>query len=114
MLCFKKSLRVLRLSRCRVRALLSTEANQTGKKAARLIAKWFGFRTQQRTHPIRVIIDATSTADNKTKSRWTRALRYAWHERKAWMDLTSFLHENGGPAGCAEQFAAVHPKARYP
>ncbi len=84
------------------------------KRAARLIAKWFGFRTQQRTHPIRVIIDATSTADNKTKSRWTRALRYAWHERKAWMDLTSFLHENGGPAGCAEQFAAVHPKARYP
>jgi hypothetical protein len=72
----------------------------------------FGLRKQK--HPIRVIIDATSAADNKTKSRWTRALRYAWRKRKAWEDLKSFLRENSGPAGCAEQFAAVHPKARYP
>ncbi len=84
------------------------------KKAARLIAKMFELRTQKRTHLIRVIIDATSTADNKTKSRWTRALRYAWRERKAWTDLKSFLRENGGPAGCAEQFAAINPKGRYP
>ena len=77
------------------------------KRAARLIAKFFGLRNQKRTHPIRVIIDATSTADLKTKSRWTRALRYAWRERKTWTDFTSFLRENGGPAGCAEQFAAL-------
>jgi hypothetical protein len=84
------------------------------KKAAARIAKLFGLRSQRRTHPIRVIIDATSTAEKKTKSRWSRALRYAWHKRRAWCNLTIFLHENGGPAGCAEQFAAVHPKARYP
>jgi hypothetical protein len=77
------------------------------KKAARLIAKWFGLRNQKRTHPVRVIIDATSTADLKTKSRWSRALRYAWRERKTWTDFTSFLRENGGPAGCAKQFAAI-------
>jgi hypothetical protein len=63
---------------------------------------------------IRVIIDTTSTADNKTKSRWTRALRYAWRERGHWTDLQTFLKQNGGPAGCAERFAAVHPNARYP
>jgi hypothetical protein len=84
------------------------------KKAARLIAKMFGLRNQKRTHPIRVIIDATSATDNKTKSRWTRALQYAWRKRRKWRDLKRFLRENGGPAGCAEQFAAVHPKARYP
>jgi hypothetical protein len=84
------------------------------KKAAARIAKLFGLRNQKRTHPIRVIIDATSTAVLKTKSRWTRALRYAWHERKTWTNLGSFLRENGGPAGCAARFAAVHPKARYP
>jgi hypothetical protein len=84
------------------------------KKAATLIAKLFLRLNQKRTHAIRVILDATSTADNKTKSRWSRALRYAWHERKTWTDLGSFLRENGGPAGCATQFAAVHPKARYP
>jgi hypothetical protein len=84
------------------------------KKSARLIPELFGHRHQKRTHPIRVIIDATSTADMKTKSRWTRALRYAWRERKAWKDLGSFLRENGGPAGCADQFAAVNPKGKYP
>ncbi len=36
------------------------------KKAARLITKLFGLCSQKRNHPIRVIIDATSTADHKT------------------------------------------------
>ena len=113
MLCFKKPVRVLRLSRCRFRALRSTEANQTGKKGRYdALPNCSGFRNQKRTHPIRVIIDATSTADIKTKSRWTRALRYAWRERKAWTDLKSFLRENGGPAGCAEQFAAIKARKR--
>jgi hypothetical protein len=84
------------------------------KPAARRIAELFGSRKQNGIHCIRAIIDATSTADLKTRSRWTRALRYAWRERKTWKDLGSFLRENGGPAGCARQFAAVHPKARYP
>ena len=57
------------------------------KKAATRIAKLFQLRNQKRNHLIRAIIDATSTADIKTRSRWTRALRYAWHERKAWTDL---------------------------
>jgi len=84
------------------------------KKAARVVEKSFLLPNQKRTHPIRVIIDATSTADNKTKSRWTRALRYAWRERRTWKDFASFLRENGGPAGCAEKFAAINPKGRYP
>jgi hypothetical protein len=74
------------------------------KKSARLIAKLFGLRHQKCRHPIRVISDATSTTDLKTRSRWTRALKYAWRERKIW---NLFLRENGGPAGCAKQFAAT-------
>jgi hypothetical protein len=84
------------------------------KPLARRIAKLFGLRNQKRSHCIRVIIDATSTADLKTRSRWSRALRYAWHERKTSKDPGSFLRENGGPAGCAEQFAAIHPTGKYP
>ena len=84
------------------------------KPSARRIAKLFGLRKQKRSHCIRAIIDATSTADLKTKSRWTRALRYAWRERKTWKDLGSFLRENGGPAGCADQFAAINSSGRYP
>jgi hypothetical protein len=84
------------------------------KPSARRIAKLFGLRKQKRSHCIRAIIDATSTADLKTKSRWTRALRYAWRERKTWKDLGSFLRENGGPAGCADQFAAINSRGKYP
>jgi hypothetical protein len=84
------------------------------KPAARRIAKLFVLRKQNRTHLIRTIIDATSTADIKTQSRWTRALNYAWRERKTWTDLKSFLHENGGPAGCADQFAAINSRGKYP
>jgi hypothetical protein len=84
------------------------------KPLARRMAELFGLRSQKRTHPIRVIIDATSTADIKTRSRWTRALRYAWRERKAWADLTLFLRENSGPAWCADQFAAINQTGRYP
>jgi hypothetical protein len=80
------------------------------KPSARRIAKLSGVRKQNRTHPIRTIIDATSTADNKTRSRWSRALRYAWRERKTWTDLDAFLRENGGPAGCARQFSAIRKK----
>jgi hypothetical protein len=80
------------------------------KPTARRIAKLFGLRKSNRTHPIRTIIDATSTTDIKTKSRWTRALRYAWRERETWKHLGSFLRENGGPAGCAEHFAAIRKK----
>ena len=28
--------------------------------------------------------------------------------------LQSFLRQNGGPAGCADQFAAINPRGRYP
>ena len=84
------------------------------KPSARRIAKLFGLRNQKCSHCIRVIIDATSTADLKTKSRWSRALRYAWRERRTWKDLGSFLRENGGPAGCADQFAAMKPSKNDP
>jgi hypothetical protein len=80
------------------------------KTSARRIAKLFKLRNQKRSHPIRVIINATSTADLKTRSRWTRALRLAWRDRRTWKDLGSFMRENGGPAGCAKQFAAITKK----
>ena len=110
MLCFKKPVRVYDYLAAVFELYVQLRRTKQARKAARLIAKLFGFRSQKRTHPIRVIIDATSTADIKTMSRWSRALRYAWHERKTWKDLGSFLRENSGPAGCAKQFAAIRKK----
>lgn len=80
------------------------------KRSARRIAHLCGLRKRRRTHSIRVIIDATSAADEKTKSRWSRALRYAWYGRKWWKDLNELFRSNGGPAGCAKEFAALHPR----
>jgi hypothetical protein len=79
------------------------------KPSAGRIAKLFGIRTQKRTHSIRIIIDATSsTTDPKMRSRWTRALRYAWRERNRWKKLQEFMRLNGGPAGCAARWSALH------
>jgi len=80
------------------------------KKAARRIAKLFDVRSQKRTHSIRVIIDATSAADEKTKSRWARALRYAWYGRQWWKDIDELFRSNGGVAGCAKEIAALRKR----
>lgn len=82
--------------------------NNEAKISADRVAELFGIRKRKGTHSIRVLIDATSSADLKTRSRWSRALRYAWHHRRRWKSLKAFFQENGGPAGMAEQFAALH------
>jgi len=56
------------------------------------------------THLIRAIIDATSKADAKTRSRWSRALRYGWKQRNHWDRLPRFFRRNGGMSGCANWF----------
>ncbi len=83
--------------------------NNEAKEAAWRIAKLFDIRVQKDTHPARVILDATSNADIKSKSRWMRALRLAWRERRGWTDINAFFRANGGPAGCADRLAAVKP-----
>jgi hypothetical protein len=80
------------------------------KSSARRIAELCGIRTRNRTHSIRLIIDATSSADKKSKSRWTRALRYAWYGRQWWKTLNELFRSNGGLAGCAKEFAALHKR----
>jgi hypothetical protein len=81
------------------------------RKTARRIVRLLGLCNRTAAaHPIRVIIDATSDADTKAKSRWARALQFAWHERKRSTKFQEVLLKYGGPAGCAEQFAALNSK----
>jgi hypothetical protein len=56
------------------------------------------------SHLFRVLLDATCKADPKVKSRWVRALRYAWWQRKHWSRLPNFFRRNGGISGCAAAF----------
>ena len=62
----------------------------------------------QTCSPIRAIIESTSKAGRKSKSRWTRALRYAWRVRKDYKTLQHCLWAHGGVAGCAREWADVN------
>src|SRR5271170_2906372 len=64
---------------------------------------------RQSTHPIRIIIDCSSpSTDEKTKSRWTQALRCASRQDVKFVRLNDYLMEEGkgGIAGRAREFAA--------
>ena len=82
--------------------------------AANRMGKLTGPGTQQRRHPVRAIIDATSTADRKSKTRWTQALRFAWRKRSIWKDLEKCLRANRGIAGCADRWADIQAENRTP
>jgi hypothetical protein len=84
------------------------------RTAASRIAKLTGLRTQLHRHPVRTIIDATSTADRKSKSRWTQALRFAWRERSKWKCLEQCLRANRGVSGCASRWADMQAETRAP
>ena len=84
------------------------------RAAAKRLARLVGSSVQHDRHPIRTIIDATSTADRKSKSRWTQALRFAWRERDKWKNLTQCLRANGGVAGCADKWADLQAETRTP
>jgi hypothetical protein len=82
--------------------------------AAQRLARRMGVTPQKRLHPIRVLIDATSKADRKSKSRWTQALRYAWRKHVDPNRLSTFLKSHGGIAGCASRWADMHAHERTP
>ena len=65
------------------------------------------------SHPLRVIIEATSQlTDKKIKSRWSRALEEAAaHDIKP-ERLSDYLKERGGIAACAAAAAQRKSKKR--
>jgi hypothetical protein len=63
---------------------------------------------------LKLIVDASCTADHKTRSRWGQALRYVWRRRKrkisSGQEFNEFLHCHGGVVGCAARFAKPKTK----
>lgn len=58
--------------------------------------------------PFAVVIFCTSDAgklDAKTRSKWSRALRYAERFKPATQDLAEFIKTKGGINECADQFS---------
>jgi ribonuclease HI len=87
-------------------------ADGKSKERARQVASIYGLKLRKNTHPIRVIIDASSEQDREVKSRWTRALEFARKHRSkvAKVGFAHFLESNGGVDGCARLLAQTHPK----
>lgn len=117
----ERSWRASRSRRTLIRFLKSTfslyrslhEADLSLVGAGRL-AKLAGIRPSPRQHSLRIIIDAASKADRRTKSRWMRALRYAWLKRKKYRSLQACFKDNGGIAGCADKWAELRAAERTP
>jgi len=52
---------------------------------------------QRKSHPIRVLIEASAgPEDNRAKSRWTQALKYAYGWRQPAKRLKWFFEVGGG------------------
>ncbi len=90
---------------------LEFRSRRTAKKAARRVAKRMQLSTRRNSHPIRTLIEASAVAeDNRTKSRWTQALKYAYGWRQPANRLKWFFKGNGGIAGCARKYADLQAR----
>jgi hypothetical protein len=75
---------------------------------AKQLAKICKRKLRSDTHPIRVMIDCSAHAANeKTKSKWTQALRFAYAKDIPPSELSDFMNQHGGMAGCASGFAKL-------
>jgi hypothetical protein len=85
------------------------------KKMTRRLAKKRGLRFDRRTDLVKVLIDGSSHADYKTRSRWSRALQYALDYRDGWgpaKSLSPLFDRFGGVSGCASKIAKPRPRQK--
>jgi len=77
------------------------------KKLMRRAYKFAGLPVDMNADPFAVVIRCTcdGKADNKTISKWSRALRYAARVKKPRHPLTTFMKNRGGVNACAERYA---------
>jgi hypothetical protein len=65
------------------------------------------------SHPIRTLIEASASGeDNRAKSRWTEALKYAAGWKQPAERLNWFFNVNGGISGCARKSADLKARAK--
>jgi hypothetical protein len=94
-----------------LRAVFSIVKHYNGrhrtKKLMRRAFKFAGLRTDMNADPFAAVIRCTcdSKADNKTISKWSRALRYVARVKKPRHQLTTFMKNRGGVNACAERYA---------
>jgi hypothetical protein len=77
------------------------------KRLMRRAYKFAGLPIDMNADPLAVVIRCTcdGKADNKTISKWSRALRYVAGVKKPRHPLTTFMKNRGGVNACAALFA---------
>jgi len=94
-----------------LRAVFSIVKHYNGrhrtKKLMRRAYKFAGVTVDTNADPFAVIIRSTCEhkLDNKTISKWSRALRYVARVKKPRHPLTTFMKNRGGVNACAERYA---------
>lgn len=82
------------------------EAEGSGRKNAGR-ALWLRGRRKlfKMPDPFAALIMVTSGADHKTRSKWSRVLRYALERKKISEPLGAFVRRKGGINACATRYA---------
>jgi hypothetical protein len=92
---------------------LDLRSRRQATTATRGIAKLFKLSIQKKSHPIRVLIEASAgPEDARQKSRWTQALEYVYGWRQPAKRLKWFFSVNGGISGSARRYAVKKKTAR--
>jgi hypothetical protein len=85
---------------------LDWRAKHKARRNARRVADLYELPVRKKTHPIRVLLDATSDADSRLKSRWAQALQFADLQGVGADGILDLFKRFGGLAGCAREMAA--------
>jgi hypothetical protein len=94
-----------------LRAVFSIVRHSSGrrrtKRLMRRAFKFAGLPFDKHADPFAVVIRCTCEhqLDNKTISKWSRALRYVARVKKPRHPLTTFMKSRGGVNACAERYA---------
>jgi hypothetical protein len=92
---------------------LDLRSRRIARTASRRIAKICKLSIKKKSHPIRILIEASAgPEDNRAKSRWTQALRYAFGWRQPGNKLKLTLETSGGISGCARKYAELQGRTR--
>jgi len=81
---------------------------ECSKKNSRAILRLRNGARRMRIEPFSILIFCTAdpkVADAKTRSKWSRALRFARKAKPGDQPLTAFIKSNGGINECARRFA---------
>src|SRR5450759_4194468 len=92
---------------------LDLRSRRISKKVTRRITKIFHLSIKKKSHPIRILIEASAgPEDPRQKSRWSQALKYAYGWRQSAKKLKWFFKVNGGIAGSARKSAILNAQRK--